>query len=73
MENLMQRLDSYVAGEWVRSNTEGVPFHNAVNGEQIGTISSDGVDFAAMVANGRDVGGPALRELTFHQRAALAK
>jgi oxepin-CoA hydrolase/3-oxo-5,6-dehydrosuberyl-CoA semialdehyde dehydrogenase len=73
MENLMQHLHSYVAGEWVRSNTEGVPFHNAVNGEQIGTISSDGVDFAAMVANGRDIGGPALRELTFHQRAALAK
>ena len=36
-------------------------------------ISSAGVDFAAALEHGRRVGGPALRELTFHQRAALLK
>ena len=34
---------------------------------------SAGLDFAAALDYGRRVGGPALRELTFHQRAALLK
>lgn len=34
---------------------------------------STGVDFAAAVSHARDVGGPALRELGFAQRAALLK
>lgn len=69
----MQRLESYIAGRWVRGSDSGAPFHRAATGEQLGTISSDGVDFAAAVQHGRAVGSPALRALTFHQRAALAK
>jgi oxepin-CoA hydrolase/3-oxo-5,6-dehydrosuberyl-CoA semialdehyde dehydrogenase len=36
-------------------------------------VSSAGVDFGAALDHGRAAGGPALRELTFHQRAALLK
>ena len=66
-------LRSHVLGDWHTSTAEGRPLHDAVTGEEIARISSDGVDFAGALQYGRTVGGPALRELTFHQRAALLK
>ncbi len=46
---------------------------DAVTGEEVARVSSAGIDYAAALGYGRVVGGPALRELTFHQRAALLK
>jgi oxepin-CoA hydrolase/3-oxo-5,6-dehydrosuberyl-CoA semialdehyde dehydrogenase len=46
---------------------------DASTGEIVGQASSTGLDFAAMLSHARNVGGPALRALTFHQRAALLK
>ncbi|MEU4744471.1 phenylacetic acid degradation bifunctional protein PaaZ [Actinosynnema sp. NPDC023658] len=69
----MAMLRSYVSGRWHAPSTEGVPLHDAVTGEEIARISSQGIDMAAALDHGRRVGGPALRELTFHQRAALLK
>ncbi|MGI9093639.1 MAG: phenylacetic acid degradation bifunctional protein PaaZ [Mycobacteriales bacterium] len=66
-------LPSYVSGGWVQPAEPGAPLHDAVTGEQITTVSSAGLDMAAALRHGRAVGGPALRELTFHQRAALLK
>jgi oxepin-CoA hydrolase / 3-oxo-5,6-dehydrosuberyl-CoA semialdehyde dehydrogenase len=63
---------SYVAGHWSAPDS-GVPVHDAVTGEQVAEVSSAGIDFGAALAYGRQVGGPALRELTFHERAELAK
>jgi oxepin-CoA hydrolase/3-oxo-5,6-dehydrosuberyl-CoA semialdehyde dehydrogenase len=39
---------------------------DATTGEVIASASSAGIDFAAVLAHAREVGGPALRELTFH-------
>ncbi|MER5263811.1 phenylacetic acid degradation bifunctional protein PaaZ [Actinosynnema sp. NPDC002837] len=69
----MAMLRSYVSGRWHAPSVEGTPLHDAVTGEEIARISSQGVDMAAALDHGRRVGGPALRELTFHQRAALLK
>ncbi|SDY85468.1 oxepin-CoA hydrolase / 3-oxo-5,6-dehydrosuberyl-CoA semialdehyde dehydrogenase [Amycolatopsis xylanica] len=69
----MALLRSYVSGEWHTSAEEGVPLHDATTGEEVARVSSAGVDMAATLDYGRRVGGPALRELTFHQRAALLK
>ncbi len=69
----MAMLRSYVSGRWHTPSVEGAPLHDAVTGEEIARISSDGIDMAAALEHGRRVGGPALRELTFHQRAALLK
>ena len=66
-------LRSFVAGTWVEPSADGTPLFDAVTGEQITTISSAGIDMAGVLAHGRKVGGPALRELTFHQRAAVLK
>jgi oxepin-CoA hydrolase/3-oxo-5,6-dehydrosuberyl-CoA semialdehyde dehydrogenase len=66
-------LRSYLAGSWFTASDEGQPLHDAATGEEITRISATGADRAAALAYGRQVGGPALRELTFHQRAALLK
>jgi oxepin-CoA hydrolase/3-oxo-5,6-dehydrosuberyl-CoA semialdehyde dehydrogenase len=66
-------LESYVAGYWFRGTDEGVPVLDAVTGEEVTRVSSRGLDFAAMVAHARDVGGPAIQRLTFHERAGLLK
>ena len=69
----MGLLRSYVAGGWHTAPDEGTPLHDATTGEEVARISSTGIDMAAALAYGRETGGPALRALTFHQRAALLK
>ena len=71
------KLQSYINGQWVDGTDEGAEVFNAVNGESICTVSSAGVDFEDAVRYARETGGPALRKMTFHERAnalkALAK
>ncbi len=69
----MTVLSSYVQGRWITPEGEGAAVHDAVTGEQVCQLSTAGIDMAAALNYGRTVGGPALRALTFHQRAALLK
>jgi oxepin-CoA hydrolase/3-oxo-5,6-dehydrosuberyl-CoA semialdehyde dehydrogenase len=66
-------LESYAAGSWYRATDEGTPLLDAATGEEVARVSSTGLDLAAMTDHARTVGGPALRALTFHERAALLK
>jgi oxepin-CoA hydrolase / 3-oxo-5,6-dehydrosuberyl-CoA semialdehyde dehydrogenase len=66
-------LESYVAGRWYAAPDDGTPVADAVTGETVARISSTGLDVPVMLEHARGIGGPALRELTFHQRAALLK
>src|SRR5215470_15991746 len=68
----MAVVRSYIAGRWYAPDS-GVPVYDAATGAPVAEVSSEGIDFAAALAYGRQVGGPALRELTFHERAELAK
>ncbi len=69
----MALLRSYVSGNWVRPESDGRPVLDAVTGAEVARVSSAGLDMAAALDYGRSVGGSALRELTFHQRAGLLK
>src|SRR5215469_3908200 len=69
----MTVLPSYTGGQWRTPSGEGAPLLDAVTGEEVARVSSEGIDMAAALDYGRAVGGPALRELTFHQRAALLR
>src|SRR5215472_3341916 len=69
----MTILRSYTGGQWRTPAGQGVQLFDAVTGEEVARVSSEGIDMAAALNYGRAVGGPALRELTFHQRAALLK
>ncbi|NUO99138.1 MAG: phenylacetic acid degradation bifunctional protein PaaZ [Nonomuraea sp.] len=66
-------LESYAAGRWFRAADDGEPLLDAATGEEVARISSRGLDVGAMVRHARAAGGPALRSLTFHERAALLK
>ena len=70
---MMTVLRSYVSGAWTEPADDGRPVLDAVTGEEVARVSSAGIDLPAALAYGRSTGGPALRELTFHQRAALLK
>jgi oxepin-CoA hydrolase / 3-oxo-5,6-dehydrosuberyl-CoA semialdehyde dehydrogenase len=69
----MAVLPSYLSGTWQQPTDGGAPVLDAVTGAEVARVSTTGLDIAAALAYGRRVGGPALRELTFHQRAALLK
>jgi oxepin-CoA hydrolase/3-oxo-5,6-dehydrosuberyl-CoA semialdehyde dehydrogenase len=66
-------LESYAAGRWHRAGDEGTPLLDAATGEEVARISATGLDLGEMTAHARTVGGPALRALTFHERAGLLK
>ncbi|MBP7548790.1 MAG: phenylacetic acid degradation bifunctional protein PaaZ [Gemmatimonadaceae bacterium] len=69
----MQTLKNYALGQWVEGTGKAATLFHAVTGEPIAEASSGGLDFKAMADYARTVGGPKLRALTFHQRAALLK
>jgi oxepin-CoA hydrolase / 3-oxo-5,6-dehydrosuberyl-CoA semialdehyde dehydrogenase len=66
-------LQSYVCGAWQSGRDGGVAMRDATTGDVIALASSAGLDFAAVLAHAREVGGPALRAMTFHERAGLLK
>jgi len=67
------KLPSYAAGQWREGTGPGVAVFDAVTGDTVCEVSSAGIDFAAMVHHAREVGSPALRAMTFHDRAAALK
>ena len=67
------QLQSFVAGKWQAGAGNFVTLRDATTNEVIATASAEGVDYRAMLWNARHVGGPNLRELTFHERAGLLK
>jgi oxepin-CoA hydrolase/3-oxo-5,6-dehydrosuberyl-CoA semialdehyde dehydrogenase len=69
----MRVLESYLAGRWVRGGGDGTPLLDAATGEEVARLAAEGVDRAGALAYGREVGGPALRDLTFHERAAMLR
>ena len=69
----MRDIQSYVCGDWVGPDSSARCVFDAVDGTQIGLAGSLTFDRGAMVEYAKTVGGPALRALTFHQRAKMLK
>jgi oxepin-CoA hydrolase/3-oxo-5,6-dehydrosuberyl-CoA semialdehyde dehydrogenase len=71
----MKTLDllNYAADQWVRGDGSLAEVESAVTGEVVATTGSRGLDFRAMLEHARNVGGPALRRMTFHERAWMLK
>ncbi|HKR92443.1 aldehyde dehydrogenase family protein, partial [Novosphingobium sp.] len=66
-------IKSFVRQEWLAGKGDFEPIHSALTGEVIAEVSSSGLDFGEIVDFGHRVGGPALRAMTFHERAAMLK
>ena len=66
-------FENYALGKWIKGDGEGAALFNAINGDKIGTASSNGLDFSQMMKYGREVGGPSLRKMTFQERGLMLK
>jgi len=67
------KLLNYASDQWIGGDGGLAEVHSAVTGEVIAETGSAGLDFKAMLDHARDVGGRALRKLTFHERAWMLK
>ena len=67
------KLDSYLNGRWQAGSGEGRPFVDPVTNEELGRVDASGLDAAAAMTHAREVGGPALRALSFAERGAVLK
>ena len=70
---MIQKFKSYALEKWVEGEGQGQVILHAVTGEPLGEVSSRGLDFKAMLNYARTIGGPAIRGMTFHERALLLK
>src|SRR5436190_6267290 len=66
------QLLNYERDRWIAGDGN-VELVSAIDGAPVATTGSGGIDFGAMLAHAREVGGPALRTLTFHDRARMVK
>jgi len=68
------QLLNYARDQWVPGDAASLsPIVSAIDGAPVTSTGSGGLDFAAMLDHARTVGGPALRALTFHERARILK
>src|ERR1700751_843517 len=66
-------LQRFVAGRWQAGSGAKVALRDAPTGEVIARAGAEGLDTGLMLRPARETGGPNLRRLTFHERAALIK
>ncbi|PZO55389.1 MAG: phenylacetic acid degradation bifunctional protein PaaZ [Alphaproteobacteria bacterium] len=66
-------LQNYAEGKWIAGSGGMAELRSAINGDVVALTSSQGLDFSAMLNFACNHGGPALRALTFHDRAKLLK
>ncbi len=67
------KLGNLVRDQWVTGDGDGKILKSAVSGDTIATITSEGIDFADVLNYARNVGGPNLRQLSFHERGDRLK
>jgi len=68
-----QQLLNYERDRWIAGDGNLAEISSAIDGAPIATTGSGGLDFGRMLRHARAIGGPALRKLTFHERARMIK
>ncbi|QDU66602.1 3,4-dehydroadipyl-CoA semialdehyde dehydrogenase [Engelhardtia mirabilis] len=69
----MIKLESYLSGTWQTGQGDPQVLVDPATEMPLAECASDGIDRGAAVAYAREVGGPALRAMTFAERAAALK
>jgi 3,4-dehydroadipyl-CoA semialdehyde dehydrogenase len=64
-------LPNHVSGRWSEGLGTGELLVDPVTGDELASVSSQGIDLEAALQFARALGGPALRQLTYIQRAEL--
>ncbi|MDB8073368.1 phenylacetic acid degradation bifunctional protein PaaZ [Escherichia coli] len=69
----MQQLASFLSGTWQSGRGRSRLIHHAISGEALWKVTSEGLDMAAARQFAIEKGAPALRAMTFIERAAMLK
>ena len=69
----MIEVQSFAQGEWVNPDNSARLIHCAVDGSQIAIAGRSDLDTQRMLDHARADGGPAMRQLSFHDRARRLK
>lgn len=69
----MIQVKNYVCGQWVAGEGSEQQIYNAITGDVIGSVSSAGLDYAAILDYGRTIGGKVLRKMSFQDRGRMLK
>lgn len=69
----MRTYQSYILGQWTEGKGVETSLYNAINGEEIGNVSSAGFNYADILEYGRKTGGRPLRKMTFQERGRMIK
>jgi oxepin-CoA hydrolase/3-oxo-5,6-dehydrosuberyl-CoA semialdehyde dehydrogenase len=64
---------SYVAGRWQDPAGDRAVLLNAATSQPVAEIGTAPIDMVPVIDHARSVGGAALREMTFHERALVLK
>ncbi len=67
------KIQNYILGNWEDGEGVELELHNAITGENFGSVSSAGLDYASILEYGREKGGSALRKMTFQERGLMLK
>jgi len=66
-------LESYSCGQWLRGSQNGALLRDASTGEAVATIDATGLNTSDMHSYACEHGAPALKAMSFHQRALMLK
>ena len=69
----MTKLGNLISNQWVYGDGEGTPLHHAVHGQMVALADSEGLDLESAYTYAREVGGLALRSMTFQERGRMLK
>lgn len=69
----MKTIENYTTGKWISGDGTELTTYHAITGEPIASVSSAGLDYKAILQYGREIGGKALRKMTFQERGRMLK
>lgn len=64
-------LPSYLGGRWITGEGAGTALIDPCTGSEIARVTADGLDLGDALAYARNVGGPALRDMSYAARGRL--
>ncbi|NDW53474.1 phenylacetic acid degradation bifunctional protein PaaZ [Aliiroseovarius sp. PrR006] len=69
----LMKVSSFAAGQWIAPGANARPIASAITGLPLAEAGGADLDMQKMIDYARNVGGPALREMGFHDRAKMLK
>ncbi len=69
----MTKLRNLIADQWQTGHGEGTALIHAISGDVVAIADASGIDLAEAYRYGREVGGVALRRMTFQERGRMLK